>query len=198
MIITIGREFGAGGRTVAKKLSEILDIPWYNKDFTKITAEDSGYSVEEIEDEGETISDFDRFLDNFLNNSAAYVSSRDAIFEAQRNTILKLAEKDCIIIGRCADYILKKAGIESFSVFLYADEAKKTQRAMELLECDEKKAAKYVEKIDHMRDNYYKRYTGNQLGNYHNYDLLIDTGRIGKANSADIILSAMKAAGIVK
>lgn len=198
MIITIGREFGAGGRTVAKKLSELLNIPWYNRDFTKITAQSSGYSEEEIEDEGETISDFDSWLDSFLNNSAAYTSSHDAIFEAQKDTILKLAEGDCIIIGRCADYILKKAGIDSFDVFLYADEDVKAKRACEILECDEKKAHKYVEKIDHMRDNYYKRYTGLNIGDYHNYDLLIDTGKIGKDNSADLIVSAIKAAGILK
>ena len=76
-VITISREFGAGGRTIAKGLSKELGIPWYDRDFVRLTAKMSGYSEEEIEDEGETISDSARFLDSILNNMVAYTSSHD-------------------------------------------------------------------------------------------------------------------------
>ena len=120
-VITISREYAAYGRTIAKGLSERLGIPFYDKDFVKETAKISGYSEEEVNEEGETISPAGSIMNSILNNAAPYTSSHDSIFNAEKELILKLSEKPCIIVGRCADQVLRQAGIDCFSIFLYAD-----------------------------------------------------------------------------
>ena len=102
-VITISREFGAGGHSIARVVSERLGIPYYDRDFAKQAAARSGYSQEDIDREGENLSRSARLLDNILNNSAGYFSSHDAIYQAQKELILQFAaEQDCIIIGRCS------------------------------------------------------------------------------------------------
>ena len=97
-VITISREFGAGGHSIARVVSERLGIPYYDRDFAKQAAARSGYSQEDIDREGENLSRSARLLDNILNNSAGYFSSHDAIYQAQKELILQFAaEQDCIL-----------------------------------------------------------------------------------------------------
>lgn len=177
-IITISREFGAGGRTIAKGLSKELGIPWYDRDFVRLTAKMSGYSEEEIEDEGETISDSARFLDSILNNMVAYTSSHDAIYQAQKDAIAELAKTPCIIVGRCSNVILREAGIPSFDIFLHADYAIRVERAKALVSDKVTNIEKYVEKIDEQREKHYKVYTGGRLNKAQDYTICLDTGVI--------------------
>lgn len=177
-IITISREFGAGGRTMAKGLSKELGIPWYDRDFVRLTAKMSGYSEEEIEDEGESISDSTRFLDSILNNMAAYTSSHDAIYEAQKDAILELAKNPCIIVGRCSNVILREAGIPTFDIFLHADPAIRVERAKTLVSDKVTNIEKYVEKVDEQREKHYKVYTGGRLNKAQDYTVCLDTGAI--------------------
>ena len=186
-VITIDREYGAGGRTVAKGLSQRFDIPWYDKDFVLNTAEASGYSVEEISKEGEQLSSGSRILNSVMNNSAAYSSSHDRIFEAQKKVILNLAKSPCIIVGRCANFILREAGIPAFSIFLYADMELRIRRAGELAENGSINLRKYVEKIDAQRDNYCRNYTHHSLGDYHVHDLCLNSGRMSMEQNIDLI-----------
>ena len=88
-VITISREFGAGGHSIARVVSERLGIPYYDRDFAKQAAARSGYSQEDIDREGENLSRSARLLDNILNNSAGYFSSHDAIYQAQKELILQ-------------------------------------------------------------------------------------------------------------
>ncbi|MCR5102574.1 MAG: cytidylate kinase-like family protein [Butyrivibrio sp.] len=191
-VITIGREYGAGGRTIAAALSEKLGIPYYDKDFVIKTAKESGYSEDEINKEGEQMNHINEFIDNLLNNSAAYTSSFDQIYKAQKNVIMDLAKSPCIIVGRCADYILREAGINAFNIFLFADLDKKVERAKELPENeginDIKKA---VQKRDELRNTYYKHYTGEDMRYYKQYDICLDTGVIGIDKCVDILVSAL-------
>ncbi len=192
-IITISREYGAGGRSIAKAVSEQLDIPYYDKDFMKATAEQSGYALEDIEREGEELSHTSKFLDSILNNVTAYTSSHDAIFKAQVQTILNLAQSDCIIIGRCANLILRDAGIPSFDIFLHTDVEHQLARAKELTEGEQiDDLKKYVQNLVERRETYYKTYTNHDLGNYHDYDLILDTGVLGYQNCADLIVDLVK------
>jgi cytidylate kinase len=142
-VICISREYAAYGRTVARRLAELLDIPFYDRDFVTETAKRSGYSEEDIRREGEAMSRATRFLNSVMNNAMVYSSSYDSIFHAQKEVILELSQKPCIIVGRCAGYVLRDAGIPSFNVFLYADKDVRTKRAGELEEnigLDPKKA----------------------------------------------------------
>lgn len=176
LVITINREFGAGGRTVAKALSEKLDIPWFDKDFVKKTADESGFLEEDIIADGEEISGSQKVLDKILNNANPYTSSHDAIYNAQKRVIIELAMSDCIIVGRCANRILKEEGINSFNILLMAEKKVRINRTMQKENLTETEAKKLVEKTDGLRENYYKNYTGHNLNNADDYNICIDTG----------------------
>lgn len=191
-VITISRQYAAYGRTVAKGLSEELGIPYYDKDVVRKTAEQSGFSEEDIKREGEDLSRAGKFMNDLLNNAASYPSSHDRIFEAQKEVVLKLAEEPCIIVGRCADHILTEAGIPAFRVFLYADEEHRIRRAAELEEnrgLDAKKAAFRKEQL---REIYYKTYTGVEMGQISNYNICIDTGAVGVRQCIQILSEILR------
>lgn len=186
-IITISREYGAGGRSVARQLSERLGIPWYDKDFIKKTAAASGYTEEEIREEGEAVDLKTRWLTNLI-SPMSYESSTDAIYRAQKEVILDTARKEsCILIGRCANIILKEEDIPHLSVFLYADKDHRLERASQLHESGEMDLEKFIERRDSRRAAYYKIYTGHSFGDYHDYQLSLDTGAIGYEGCVDII-----------
>lgn len=191
-VITISRQYGAGGRSVARALSEKLGIPFYDKDFVRSTAKKSGFSEEDIWREGEDISYATRLVDRILNNSSSYTSSHDAIFDAQVKTLLEFAEEPCIIVGRCSNVILNAANIPSFDVFLYADMEHRLKRAAELNENGNMDLEKYVLKRDHQRDIYYKTYTGRQPGRFEDYDICLNTGVIGIDKCVEMLYDILK------
>lgn len=188
-VITISRKFSAGGRSLAKALSERLSIPWYDKDFVAMTAGDSGYSEEEISAEGEEITGSQRVLDAILNNANSYTSSHDAIFKAQCEVMLSLSEKPCIIVGRCGNIVLPKAGVKTFSLFLHGDKDKRVKHTMETYGLGEADALKYLEKKDVNRGNYYRKYTGHEMDCADDYTLCLDTMRLGIDSCVDVICS---------
>ncbi len=190
-VITISREYAAGGRSVARRLSEALDLPWYDKDFVKETVLRSGFSEEDILKEGEEMSHGQEILDAILNSMVSYTSSGDAIFQAQKEEILTLAQKPCIIVGRCANIILEQAGIPSFDIFLYADMEHRKARAAELNENGKMDLEKYIRNRDELRSIYHKHHTKIEIGDYHNYDLMLNTGLLGYDKCVDIIRSAI-------
>ncbi len=190
MVITISREYGAYGRSVAKALSQKLGIEYYDVDFIRMTAKKSGYSEEDVTREGETISAGQRFINSFLSTSA-YNSSYDEIFLAQREVILDLAKKPCIMVGRCSNIILREAGVKTFDIFLHADKAFRRAHAVELNEYGKTDVDKYVDRCDNWRKTYYRAYTGHEMGNYNDYDLSIDVGRIGFDKTVEMIVSLL-------
>ncbi len=192
MVITISREYGAGGRSVAKALSEKLGIPWYDQDFMEETARDSGYELDTIKSEGEELSQFDEFLDYIMKTNVSYNSSHDAIFEAQKNEVLKLSATPCIIVGRLSNFILKENGIKTFDIFLHADMEHKIQRIGELKENGKKDLKKFIEKRESLRRNYYKHYTKKNLGDYGDYTISVDTGVLGIDGTVEMLASVIK------
>ena len=188
MVITISREYGAYGRSVAKALSKRLGIEYYDVDFVRMTAKKSGYSEEDVSREGESLSAKTRFINTFLSTSA-YNSSYDEIFLAQKEVILDLAKKPCIMVGRCSNIILREAGVKTFDVFLHADHAFRKEHALELNEYGKADVDKYIERCDHWRKTYYRVYTGHEMGNYHDYDIIIDVGRIGVEKTLDLLVN---------
>ncbi len=186
-VITISREYCALGRSLAAELSERFGIPYYDRDFVSKTVKESGYEVDEVKEESEDLSPMALMLDRFLGSTVAYTSSHDAIFKAQKNVILEMAKTPCIIVGRCADHILREAGIDAFSIFLYGSEEERIKRAVERKKNGSTPAEKYVEKRDKLRRTFYKRYTGNEMGNASNYSICLDTSRISLKTCADII-----------
>lgn len=191
-VITISREYGAGGRTIAKGLSEKLGIPWYDRDFVRLTAKISGYSEEEIDEEGEEISESDKFLESILNNINIYTSSHDEIFKAQKEVIMELAKNPCIIVGRCANMILRDAGIKSFDIFLHADQDIRIERAKNLVSNPKDNLKKYVERRDELRETYYKKYTGGRINESKDYTVCLDTGVVNYDTCIETLVTLIK------
>ncbi len=190
-VITISRQYGAGGRSVARGLSEKLGLEFYDVDFVRLTAKISGYSEDEVRREGEDIGGFSKFVSHFLTN-ASYSNPYDEIYQAQRAVILGLAEKPCIIVGRCSNIILREEGIRSFDVFLTADKEFRLKRAAELAENGEMDLEKYVERRDHWRRTYYKTYTAHDYGEAVDFHLCLDVSRFGIDTCVDIIADLAK------
>ena len=189
-IITIGREYGAGGRTIAKRLSELLDIPYYDKDIIKITAQETGFSEEMIYDTEESEagrSFFSWFLPTGIANST------DQAIMAQAQTIRNIARKGpCVIVGRGADFILRDFP-NLINVFVCAEEEDKVKYAMEAFGDPEDKAAKRVRHIDASRQSYYHYLTKEKWGDLTKYDLTLNSSGIGKEACADVIIAYAKA-----
>ena len=186
-IITIGREHGSGGRTIAQMVADKLQIPLYDRKLIQMIAEDSGFAASYVE-----TSEMRR-TSSFLYN--LYFDSRnlpldDQVFLAQANVITKLAEKGpCVIVGRCADYILRdKPSV--LKVFVYAPMEERVRRVEEDYGEKASDYQRYLQKIDRHRSAYYDRFTGEEWGNPHNYHLLINSAIVLPAAAQQIITLA--------
>lgn len=194
-IITINREYGAGGRSLADVLSERLQIPYYDQDFVTKTVEESGFDKEDVEREDEEMSRSSQILDSFLGGIVSYSSSHDKIFEAEKKVVLQLADNPCIMVGRCANSILKEAGIDVFSIYLHSPVENRIARAEELKENGDIKADKFVETRDEQRRTFYKQYAGSDIFDATNYNICFDTGRISISRCADIVIGLLQDLG---
>lgn len=185
-IITIGREYGAGGRTVAHRISEVLGIPYYDKDIIKLTAEKTGFTEEMIEDTEE--HSVARSIFNWLMPTSSS-SSYDSAIMAQAQTIRKIArEGSCVIVGRGADYILRDFP-NVINVFLTADEEDKIKYAMDKMQENREQAIRRVNHSDAARESYYHYLTRGQWGDLHNYHMTLNSSQIGKEACADIVIA---------
>ncbi len=191
-VITISREFGAGGHTIGNALSERLGIPFYDWDIVRKIARDHGWDPGKYEGE-EEISPIDTFVRRITPIS---YDEKTHIYEQEKEIILDLARKGpCIILGRCSDHILDEAGIDSFHVFLYADHSFRTKYTEELLSSHPEEKGnlqRVLKQHDHNRITYYERFTGKTWGDCHNYNLLLDTSKLGVDLSVDLIEKAVK------
>ncbi len=190
-VITINREYGAGGRALAEILSDKLGIPYYDKDFVVKTMDESGFDKEDVEREGEEMSKPSQVLHNLLNSTVSYSSSHDAIYNAEKRVILKLAENPCIMVGRCANSILKEAGIDTVSIYLHAPLDMRIKRAEELNEYGELTPEKFTEQHDSKRRTYYKQYTGHEIFDATDYTFCFDAGKVGIPLCAEIVINML-------
>lgn len=186
-IITISREFGSGGRTIGKEVAAKLGIPCYDSELIGKIAEESGLAKEYIEKYGEYAA-----TDSLYNNAVSGrgrdgQSVSDKVWFAQKKVIQELAEKElCVIVGRCADYILKDTA-ECMRVFIHASDEKRAERIVSVYGQREESPAKRLHDKDQKRKAYYELYTGTNWGQADNYDLCLDTGTIGIEKCVDII-----------
>lgn len=184
-IITIGREYGAGGRSVAKRVAEILQIPYYDKDIIKLTAEKTGFDEDMIE--GTEERETGRNIFNWFMPSAA-ASAYDQAILAQAQTIRKIARQGpCVIVGRGADYILRDFP-NLVNVFIYAEKEDKIQYAVDTYGDTPEQAARRVRHSDAARESYYHYLTKGKWGDLKNYHLTLNSSPIGKEACADVIV----------
>lgn len=190
-IITLSREYGAGGHSIGREVARRLGIEFYDKDIIKDVAKESGIEPDLIEKEGEDISRADSFIRAITPIS---YDQKGLIFNTEKEVIIDIAKKGpCVILGRCADFILNEAGIETLNVFLYADDESRAKRVSELIGTDDaSEIAKAIKKTDHNRHSYYSYFTYRHWADYKNYNLMLDTGALGYEKCIDMIVEAAK------
>ena len=192
-IITISRQFGSGGRTVGRQLAERLNIPFYDRELVKQVAEETGFDTKFIEENGEfspSKSIFSFAVSQGVPCMQNGLSVSDFIFCMQRQVILKLAEKPCVIVGRGADYILRDRD-DVFDVFIHASMENRADRIVRLYGESEKKPEQRLADKDKKRKIYCKHYTDREWGDAKNYDMCLDSGRIGIDKCVDLIIDAI-------
>lgn len=192
-VITIGREYGAGGHSIGKRVAEELGIPFYDKDIMKETAKASGYDMDMIREEDEDVSTANVILKTLI-SSVHFNDPQEAIYEVQKAVIQKFAlEGPCVILGRCADIALKEAGIESLDVFIHADEVHRAARVAELTgETNPAEIKKLMLKKDKSRHNFYTHYGAKHWGDSRNYNLSLDSGMLGYDLCVKLIVEAAR------
>ena len=199
-VITIGRQFGSGGRAIGEALAKRLGIPYYDKGLLAEAAKDSGICQELFENHDEKASR--SFLFSLVTGAQMRTDTgsmymdmplNHKIFLAQFDAIRRIAaEGPCVIVGRCADYVLRdKRNV--VSVFVKADIRMRAERAVRVDGVEPMKAEEYVRKMDKQRASYYNYYATSEWGDINNYDLVLDTGKLGIDGSVNVILDYLRA-----
>ena len=189
-VITIGRQFGCGAREIGTKLAERMNISYYDKEIIKRTSKESGFDEDlfKFYDEKPTNSFlFNVSADGFIPMGNTGLSLEDQIIQFQFDTIKKVADEgSCIIVGRCADYILRE-NKNLISVYLHADEEYRKKRIIAEYNCSDKEALKQMKATDKKRAKFHNFYSDNSWGDAATYDLSIDVSKLGIDNTVDLI-----------
>jgi cytidylate kinase len=196
-IVTISREFGSGGHSLGELIAKKLNIPFYDQELIEKAVEKTGFSREFVQEAGEYASSTSKLLFNMTLASAysavGLPSNYDKIYSAQNAIIRNLAEEGpCVIVGRCADYILRDR-LDCLNVFVYADKEYRKKHVLERYgEQEQKSIEKRLEEKDKKRRLYYKHYTGMDWGDSRNYHFTVNTGVVGLERAADWIVELYK------
>ena len=190
-IITISREFGSGGHTIGKTVAEELGIAFYDQELLEHIAEETGFSREFIKSAAEDSTANYSLLFNMVVNRSFQLRNEptpaDTVFFAQMKIIQNIAEQEeCVIVGRCSDYILRDRK-DCLNVFIHADEKSKLKRAVKYYNVSEKDAPAVMKKKDKARYNHYKYYTDQEWGMASNYDLCLNSGLLGIEGCVKVI-----------
>ena len=199
MIITIGREYGSGGREIGRLVAQKLGIPFYDKEILTRAAEESGLCHELFEhhDEKASVGGMITGTGSGVHVGAANVGLQmplnQRVFLAQFDAISKIAaeEGSCVIVGRCADYVLKDLPHVTH-VFIFASTEKRIERIMRVENVNRDKARDLIKKTDKQRKNYYNFFADGNWGLRSNYDLMIRTDDKDFENIADAIIAYAK------
>ena len=195
-IITISRQFGSGGRTVGRMIAEKLGIPFYDKELVEQISLESGFAPKFVEEHGEHAPGKSKFAYAFMPQGVPGVmngmSTADFLWHIQCSTIIQLAEAGpCVIVGRNADYILKDRP-DAFHVYIHADMDQRADRIVRLYGESEKSPETRLQEKDKRRAVNYQHYTGRTWGAAENYDICLNTGKIGIEAAVDTIVALVK------
>ena len=176
IVITISREYGSGGHYVGQLLAKRMGINFYDKNLINLISKKSGLSKEYVEANNQKLASF-KYIDN----------NDDRIFIAEEKVIKDLANKEsCVIVGRCADYILKD-NKDTIKVFLYSSSQDKVKRAVKYYNLEEDKALKEINKINSERAKHYKYYTNRDWYDFANYDIALNVDYLGVEKTAELL-----------
>ncbi len=198
--ITIGRQFGSGGRELGHKLAQRLNIPFYDKELLLQAAQESGISREFFEKNDERMPTLVNGLFPFgfgVNTIPWYSNSSsitdDGLYKTQADFIHEIATRNsCVIVGRTADYVLRDMP-NVINVFVHADMEDCMERIMRRLDCqDPNKARKMAERTNKLRANFYNFYTDKRWGDAASYDLCLSTSRLPIDHCVEIVIEYMR------
>ena len=193
-VITIGRQYGSGGREIGEKLAKRFDIPFYDNELITRAAKESGFAEESFKNAEDKATNSLLYslamgINVYGNQDFGFsgLSLDDRIFLAQSGVIRKIAEEGpCVIVGRCADYVLKERE-DVVNIFISASMDYRLKRAIETYGVEEKKAAGIILKNDKRRGNYYSYHVGEKWTNLNNYDLVVRSDVAGIDCAVDCI-----------
>lgn len=200
IIITVARQYGSGGREIGEKVAEKLGIPIFDKEIITDAAREGEFATDIIKEADESAANSLLYTLAMGSNIASThmhfgykMPINDKLFILQSELIRNYAEKgSCVIIGRCADYVLRNEA-DTIKIFVYGDlehrKARVTERHPEL---KSSQIIDVINKTDKRRSSYYNFYTGNKWGKYDNYDIAINSSTLGIEGSVDLIVSAAK------
>ena len=185
-IVTISRQYGSGGRYIGENLAKAMGDPCYDEKLIDMVAKESGFAQSFVAEKGErmtgsllfNIASSLSFANNVFSTNNG-VTLQDEIYFTQNRIIKELADKGpCVIVGRCADYILRERE-DCLNVFIFADNESKIERAEKYFNITREEAPAVLKKKDKARANHYKYYTDQEWGMASNYDLCLNSGLIG-------------------
>lgn len=185
-IVTISRQYGSGGRYIGENLAKAMGVPCYDEKLIYMVAKESGFAQSFVAEKGErmtgsllfNIASSLSFANNVFSTNNG-VTLQDEIYFTQNRIIKELADKGpCVIVGRCADYILRERE-DCLNVFIFADNESKIERAEKYFNITREEAPAVLKKKDKARANHYKYYTDQEWGMASNYDLCLNSGLIG-------------------
>jgi cytidylate kinase len=191
VIISIGRQFGSGGRIIGKALAGILNFEYYDKELITLVAKESGFNPELFENADEKPSHnlVLQWIDGLLSGGYQYDNylSNDALFKMQSDVIRRLAqEKSCIIVGRCADYVLRDYP-GCISIFLHSSMEDRIGRIMQRQQVETAKAAELIKTVDKRRASYYNYYSNKIWGQADTYNMSVNVSTLGEKGTVDFI-----------
>lgn len=196
-VIVIGRQYGAGGRRLGKRLAKELHVSYYDKELLSEAASSMGYTTEIFTNKDEKRPSFLRSLLSFTYGNMNDTSNPDTlsdenIYRLQSDVISKIAEREsCIIVGRTADYILRNHP-HLISIFIHAPESHRTKALVERNEAETlETAASMIHKKDNSRESYYNFFTNRHWGKADNYDFSFDSSKISEDSIVTLILNIL-------
>ena len=204
VVITIDRLYGSGGRIMGQRLSEELGIPYYNEEILKMASEESavGEQLFRLNDEKAGNNLFFRAIGGLKSSLDEPsldddITSPENLFRFQAKAIrLVAANQSCIIMGRCADFVLDAANQENLvKLFVYCDLSSCTRRVEEVDKVDAREALRRVNRISKERRDYYKYYTGKEWEDMANYDLPINTSALTVDEAMELVKKYLQLKG---
>lgn len=199
VIVTIGRQFGSGGHEIGEKLAKKLGIKFYDKELIKLIAKQSGLCEKVLESYDEKPTNsllYSIVMDIYPSVMYTGPTIDQQIYQANYDTIKKLSEQSCVIVGRCADYILRDCP-ELVSVFVHANSDFRAERIAEEYQVPDAKARDMLVKTDKKRASYYNFQSEKRWGAATSYNLCIESSSIGIDGSVDMLETYIRNRGLL-
>ncbi|OPX45236.1 cytidylate kinase [Ruminiclostridium hungatei] len=189
-VVTIARQFGSLGRPIARKVSEKLGIEYYDRDIVELTARNLNLPVSAISDAEESAKS--AFFNMNYPLGMGTTAIQDSIFAAQRKIIVNLAEKEsCIIVGRCADHILRDCK-NIINVFIYAPYEARLVNCVERLDMRPDEAKRMIASVDKARESYHRHYCGYSMSDKDYKHVMLDSSLLGVDGTCDVLADVIK------